>query len=329
MAFSVITNDFSQLPKEFFKKSHELVFSQLDMSSVEQDLFGLFLCRLAEDDWRAFLNSETLEVSSVPEYKFSNQVLSEWMGVSKRDLYKVISKPAKRLSDCSVGIRDDLSQSFRFNPLFSEIRYSKGVLTITPNYKLFKEFLCFSQGHSQIPHKEFRKLRSEYSKRIFAMLCRFKKDGTIFHPIPINELHAYLGLLNQYGNLTKKTYGKINNIIEKIIKPAIAEINSVVSNITFTEDHNDPSRLGFSTVYEKRRIVAIEFNFKWSDKLKSSFKKTIEDAVLTHMQLENGKTEFTQDEIDNLRAFWMDLMIDGFNTSQDIIMKLKSVKIKN
>lgn len=328
MGYNIVTAEYSELPQEFFKKSHALVFAQLDMSPVEQDLFALFLCRLAEDDWRAFLDSTTFEVSTVPEYSFTNAVLSEWLNVPASRLYDVVKKPAQRLAGSVVGIMNDADKSFQFNPLFTGVTYKRGVLNISPNYKLFKEFLCLSQGHSQVPHVEFRKLKSEYSKRLFTMLCRFKKQGTVLHPLALNELHGYLGMLDERGQLKKKTYVITSNFIARVIRPAIEEINSIVDHIEFKSHPTNPDCFGYLPVFEGRKIVAIEFNFKWIEGGKKSqpvHSNSLELAIFTHMSIEMCEFEkVTHEGIDALKLHMTDLMMDGFDCGIEFMQKFKS-----
>jgi hypothetical protein len=78
----VATVNMSQLTSEFFKKSHRLVFSQSQMSKVEQDIFALFLSRLDKGDWglddsemtKLALNNDKDIVIQAPCYTFSSGV---------------------------------------------------------------------------------------------------------------------------------------------------------------------------------------------------------------------------------------------------------------
>lgn len=141
-----------------------------------------------------------------PHYTFSNQVLSEWFGVNKASLFNVLKKPSTKLAHQVIGVMNETEQRFRFLPLFKNVEYVNGSLTLVPNDLLINEFLCVSQGHSQIPHVTFRSLKRDYSKRLYSMLCCFKDPSkTELHYLTLDDLYANFGLLDQSGKLVKKT----------------------------------------------------------------------------------------------------------------------------
>lgn len=249
----------ADLQSEFFKKSHQLVFSQLALSPVEHDIMALFLTKLHKEHWDDYIYERKIE--QVPRYEFSSSLLSEWFGVEKKYLYSTLEKPAERLSGKSIGVRKEGQKMFDFIPLFKRIRYEDGVLTVVPNDELMGEYLCLSQGHSQIPHKQFRAIDLEHAKRLFTMLCRFKTGGTL-HAQSIEDLHAFFGLNDKSGNLLKKTYGNTSVFIRRIIKPAIESIDKEVPEIKFDVD-SKTGNYGFGYVKEGRTIVGIKFLFSW------------------------------------------------------------------
>lgn len=255
------TEVMQDLPSKFFKKSHKLVFSQLSLSPVEHDIFALFLTRLNKEQWQSYLNKETIEC---PKYTFSNEVLSDWFGVSSKQLFRVLKAPSRRLAGKSVGIMNDHKESFKYLPLFKRVQYEDGELLLIPNDELLNEYLGVSHGHSQIPHKTFRNLKKEYSKRLYSILCRFKDPRkTELHYLSLHELYSYFGLLNERGQLVKQTYAKVNNLIERIIKPSIAEIDEKEPFIHFLTDEKS-GHYGYSCKKKGRRISEIKFLYRWS-----------------------------------------------------------------
>lgn len=254
----------TQKPKDlksvFFKKSHNLVFSQLSLSPVEHDILALFLTKLNKDHWQPFIEGKQIHS---PTYKFSSDVLSSWFGVESSRMYSTLKEPAQRLSSKSIGIKDSKSQKFQFRALFKEITYDNACLVIVPNDLLMNEYLAISGGHSQVPHRTFRDIKKEHAKRLYTMLCRYKnKVHSTFHPQSINELHAYFGLLDKQGNLYKKTYEQTGKFVQGVIKPAIDEISKNEPNIQFLPEEFG-KKVGFEYVKEGRKVVAIRFLFKW------------------------------------------------------------------
>ena len=47
----VETANKNQLPTDFFKKSHDLVYGKMALTPIELDLMALFLARLSEEQW--------------------------------------------------------------------------------------------------------------------------------------------------------------------------------------------------------------------------------------------------------------------------------------
>ena len=282
MGTVITTTDSKELPSHFFKKSHKLVFSQLSLSPVEHDLFALFLSTLRQEDWDSFLNKE---VTDSPEYDFGTQVLSEWFNVPKSNLFNVIKKPSEKLARQVIGIMDEKEKKFKFIPLFKSIEYSNGKLVISPNDKLMEEYLSVRQGHSQIPHVVFRKLHREYSKRLYSILCRFKDPSkTELHPFSIHDLYAHFGLLKENGALAKKTYANVGYLINRIIKPAISEIDSHEENIEFLIDEKS-GNVGFSYKKEGRKVVGLQFLYRWN--IQSYKKNIVSSQPLTYQDAES------------------------------------------
>lgn len=262
-ALVVKTERFSQVNKPFFQQAHKLVFSQLSMSPVEHDIFALLLNRLDKDHWQLNEIEDFGNVKS-PHYSFNTDVLSEWLKIPKRDLYNVIKEPTYRLMQKHIGIIDDTTQRYVFRPLFKEIRYDSGTLTIIPNDRLMPEYLCLSQGHSQIFNDTFRSLKTDYSKRLYSALCRFKEPGSgTLHPRTIADWHAFFGLLDQSGKLLKKSFSQASAFVDRIIKPSVKEIVEKEPRIKFMVDEKTGNH-GWAYKKDGRKITHIEFLFQWT-----------------------------------------------------------------
>lgn len=257
---TVPTLQMTDLHSNFFKESHHIVFGRLSLSSIEHDLFALFLLRLHKDHWEDFLSGKNIRC---PEYTFNSNVLSEWFNLKKNDLCTILKRPCSRLISQKLGIEDDKNHRFLYMPLFKRVEFRYGILTLVPNDQLLKEYLCVSEGHSQIPHVIFRKLKRESSKRIYGLLCRFQKKGRL-HALPMKTLQSILGLLDEKDEIKKKTYKQTSNIIRFLIKPAIDEICQFEPRIKFYKEGDKKAHyFGFSVVKDGARIIGIDFKFDW------------------------------------------------------------------
>ena len=328
----VTTDRFDQLSTEFFKKSHRLVFSQLSLSAIEQDILVLFLTKLSKAKWEDFSDENgCLIPGSVPEYAFTADVLARWLNKEKRALFATLHKPASRLIRKTIGIRDDANKRFVFLTLFTKISYENGTLTLKPNEELFKEIFVVSKGHAQIPHNEFRSIESEHAKRLFTIFCRFREKGEL-QDQSINDLHAMFGLLNEKGELNKSSYAKTSMLIKRIIEPAIHEIAEKVPDLSFSVCPLDEKRLGYSLIKTNKRIIGIYFRYSWKQKTKEIEQleatpipsNSFELAIYTYMLLEkNTLHEVTKEGLDALGSNMMQLATDGFSFGPEMIEKIK------
>lgn len=293
----------------FFKKSHELVFSQLSLTPVEHDILALMLSSIHQSHWQEY--EECATPLALPVYKYTSKELSDWFRVEPGNLHKVLKEPAARLTARSIGIQDDNKKSFRFTALFSHIEYKDGCLYIAPNHALMNEYLGISKGHSQIPKLEFRLLKRDSSKRLYSMLCRFKNGSGSLNFMSIDQLHGIFGLKNQKGELAKKTYATVGNFVSRIIKPAIEEIENVEPRIKFLEDEHSGNR-GFEYKKEGRKVVAIRFIYAWDTPCNEApvQEGSIEMAKVAYSKICN-KEPVSRPEIDALKVHAGSLMLQG------------------
>tara|TARA_B100001094_G_C18089727_1_gene749756 strand:+ start:302 stop:1264 length:963 start_codon:yes stop_codon:yes gene_type:complete len=254
-----------------------MVFGRLSLSSIEHDIFALFLTRLGREHYSENLDDHISGRSvTCPQYTFTSNVLSEWFGTPKERLYSTLKAPSRRLSSQNIGIDDQEAKEFVFMPLFKKVEYRNGTLTLIPNDQLLKEYLCVSEGHSQIPHQVFRSLKKESSKRLYSMLCRFKDMGTLWE-FSISDLQSLFGLLDQNDKVAKKTYAETKYILKNLIRPAIEEINDKEPDISFIKEGD---YLGFTTRKEGKSIVSVKFNFVWKTKNDRYNEKSIQSNVM-------------------------------------------------
>lgn len=336
----VKTERIGQLTSDFFRQAHRLVFSQLSMSPVEHDIFALLLSRLDKDHWVVSDTSvSTPPTIPSPHYSFTSNVLCEWLKVDNRSLYNVIKDPAKRLSEKTIGLQEPNKRRFIFRSLFKQVSYEDGVLTIVPNDLLMNEYLCLSQGHSQIYNDTFTALETDYAKRLYTALCRFKYGQGKLNPFSLEELHAFFGLLDEKGKLIKKTYARTNSFIERIISPAIREIESKERRIKFLIDEKTQN-LGWSYKKQGRKITHIEFLFYWVDPVqidaaeKKERKKLGDERNPLELAKEtwavvdgfvaNSDGNPTVEELNNLTVNISLLMQSGYTFESDFMQKFSS-----
>jgi len=253
------TDKLTQLNSEFFKKSHRFVFSYIDLAPREHDLVALLLSRIHEDHWdQVLLGNETMS----PDYTFTNEVLSDWLGVAPKNLFNCLKSPVLSLGTKHIGIMDGVKKRLKFTPLFKDITYENGVLSISPNDKLCSEWLSLSGGHAQVYHRPFRKLKRSYSKFLYTLLSRFKDGKGKLQRQLLSDLYGLFGLLDENGEHKTISYKNPKTFMHYCIRKSIAEIMEVDDRITF---HTCPKSgsVGFSMIKKGTRIIALDFLFSW------------------------------------------------------------------
>ncbi|APX09980.1 MULTISPECIES: replication initiation protein [Vibrio harveyi group] len=279
---NITTEFYKELPQNFFKKSHELIFSRLDLTAREHDMLALFLSRLHKDHWSDYQAGKDV---LAPKYTFHSDVLKDWFGLSSKQLYPTLKPVAERLSGRKIGLVNDEAEMFDFLPLFGRVTYKSGALSIVPNAELMAAYLAQSAGHAQVNHKSFRALKSEHSKRLYAILSRFKSHNTKLHPQTISQLHGLFGLLDERGNLSKKSYANNKVFIERCIRKPISEMMlcpEISAELEFLIDEKSGC-YGYRPILRGKKIIQLEFLFKWNssdNKGEAAYRKRLESETV-------------------------------------------------
>ncbi|MFW9688183.1 RepB family plasmid replication initiator protein [Vibrio parahaemolyticus] len=279
---NITTEFYKELPQNFFKKSHELIFSRLDLSAREHDMLALFLSRLHKDHWADYQAGKDV---LAPQYTFHSDVLKDWFGLSSKQLYPTLRPVAERLSGRKIGLVNDDAEMFDFVPLFGRVTYKSGSLSIVPNAELMTAYLAQSAGHAQINHKSFRALKSEHSKRLYAILSRFKAHNTKLHPQSITQLQGLFGLLDERGQLSKKSYANNKVFIERCIRKPIHEMMQcpeIIAELEFLIDEKSGA-YGYKPIQRGKKIIQLEFLFRWiasDNRAEAAYRKKLEEEIV-------------------------------------------------
>lgn len=270
----------TSLPRHI-KKGHQLVFSRQDLSPREADLFGLMIATMTPSDWN----------NGVPRYEFTASQLGDWFNLDTKHVATVIDPAAKRLTNKSIGVQKvdnkNVLTGFRYIPLFKMIEYENGVLKMIPNDLLKSEYIEYNQGFALINTKNFMTLDTEYSKRLYEILSRFK-DKNFKRKYDVDELKGLFGILDESGNLkkNKKSLGDISMFLNRCIKNSIKRIaKNPETNKEIIFDEGKNGNLGYNTIKNKRKIIGIEFLYRWVTPSKKIKDTELDLAIKTIREL--------------------------------------------
>lgn len=251
------------LPKHI-KKSHQLVFSRQDLTPREADVFALMIAHMRPDDWDQKVN----------EYRFSATQLSAWFDVNKKHISTIFEPVADRLTKKNIGLKTynekKKEYEYEFYTIFTSIKYRDGFLILRPNAELKKEYIEYNQGFSLINTRNYLDLNTEYAKRLYEILSRFKTEKIRFTKYNVDELKGLFGLLDTTGKIksNRKSFSDISVFIRRCVKDSINEISTnkqTKDEIEFLVDEDTKTK-GYRTLKKNRKIIGIEFLYKWHKK---------------------------------------------------------------
>lgn len=305
------------------KKGHQLVFSQQDLTAREANLFGLMIANMKPDDWNG----------ATPEYKFTAAQLSEWLGMNNRAIGSQLKEVVSRLSSRKIGIiqERDGDTEFEFTPLFKKVTYRDRVLVLIPNDALAKEYVEYNKGFSLINTKSYLGLKREYTKRLYEILSRFKTSDKRLNPIDVEELKAYMGILDEKGDVKAKKSSFTSNsvFIARCIKESIDELSSDLATRKEILFHESSDGLGIKLHKHGRNIHAVEFLYTWINVPNPAEKLNFDDAKKIITELESKRLTRSEplslDELISLAAAYRAINEDEFAMRIDeAIAKRKS-----
>ncbi len=243
---------------DYHLKSHALVYSASSLTAKQMNIVALMLTAMKAEDWQ----DESGE-PKLAEYTFDSSVLIEWFGVTPQQFHATLKQPCEMLTKKTIGI--ETSDSWRYIPLFSEIYYKKGVLKITPNYKLREYFIVklSGSGFAKIHNPLFKSLTNPNSKKVFEFLSRFRDDHDMYH-ISVSKLQILFGIKGENGKFQKPTYASEKTFITKVIKQSLLELkeNQIGRNL-FTIKTSPTGDVGYELVPTGENSYKIRFLVEW------------------------------------------------------------------
>lgn len=180
------------------------------------------------------------------EYEFSASDVAEHFNMNKFNLFREArDMTEKRLFNCNlrVGTEDD----HELIHLFRKCKYKDGIFTMRMDDEAAKLFLNLRDHFTEIPIAPILAMKNKNSIRIYELLCQ-RFSGSYPYAAVATSVQITCDELRQVTETAdKKSYDHIGHLKEKILNPALAEIEREASWKIITRD-----------IKRGRRIVAIE-----------------------------------------------------------------------
>ena len=215
--------------------SNDLVQSKYDLSLNAQKLIFLVASHIQPQD------------AGFCEVKFNVKDMAKILDVSNQNLYKELPKVTAELVSKLIQFKyiDQKGNERYLQGTFlstAEYRKYEGVVILEFSPKVAPYLLQLNGLFTQYKLKNILEFNSKYSIRLYQILKAeaFKKTITLD-----------ITILKEILCLKQKAYEKYNNLKNKVIEPAIKEINE-----------NTDIQVSFTEKKEGRRIVSLEFMIK-------------------------------------------------------------------
>lgn len=161
------------------------------------------------------------------EYDFKIQDLAESFGIDADNLYKDAQENCKKMAQSLLYYGDgNPKHDWKYKTIFDECSYNSktGVVTIQFSDKMSELFLQLKRDFTRIPVTAVLLMKSKYAIRLYELICE-KLNSQFPYADVATEIQISLEEARKVtATDKKKTYDKISNFKEKVLSPAIREI---------------------------------------------------------------------------------------------------------
>lgn len=157
------------------------------------------------------------------EYEFNVRDIAEHFNMDKSNLIREAQDMTeKRLFNCNLKVGTE--EDYRLFHLFRECRYKSGVFTMQMDEKAGALFLKLEEHFTEIPIAPILEMRNKNSIRIYELICQ-KFMGRYPYANNATSVEATIEELRRITDTEKqKSYDKAGHFKERILNPALAEI---------------------------------------------------------------------------------------------------------
>jgi len=209
-----------------------IVFARQTFTSLQKDIFTLAVSQLESG-------------MNVQPDLFKNQTVTvtiKMLNTVSERKYDRLKQECKNLQTKQLEISDDEKEEFDFIIPFPRIKYKKGVIELTMLADVAQSFLELKKGYTEYYIRESLSLEQFNKKRLYEMLCSYKKRNYPTWKVQDDELKLLLGMKNTDYK------GRPKQFDIQVIQVCVSAINELTS-ITVAYDR-DKDSAGWYTVFK-------------------------------------------------------------------------------
>lgn len=208
-----------------YKKENKMVVSNDYVKAIHPDRMSLNAMKL----FRLVVTQCRLKDEEFFEYDFKITDLAEAFSIDRHNLYKETQAMCINMMQMVLLYGEGNPQkSWKMKHIFDECSYEDGSGTI--KVKLHPDmtdlFLKLKRDFTQIPIASVLLMRSKYSIRMFEILCEKMRNCMPYADTATEVTLTLEEIRIATGTDKKKTYNRISNLKDKVVKPSLAEIET-------------------------------------------------------------------------------------------------------
>jgi plasmid replication initiation protein len=225
--------------KEKTSEPNMIVFARQTYTPLQKDIFTLAVSQL-ETGFNVqpdlFANKTVI---------ITAKMLSE---VAPKD-YQRLKQECLDMQTKPFVVSNDAEEEFDSIIPFPRIKYKKGKIELTMFSDVAQSFLELKRGYSEIYIRESLSLEQFNKKRLYEMLCSYRKRFSTIWTVYDEQLKFYLGYENDEYKGRPKQFGT------KIVGVCVNAINEKTSlNVKFIREKDSQGWYTVFTVSEKKAI---------------------------------------------------------------------------
>lgn len=224
--------------RKIFKHSNELNVCTLNLSSLAYDIFYIIIAQIKQEDTE--LNTHKIKISDL------EKIIKESLNNKSYRLDKqlLIGACDLLLEQKVKFVNKDSYDSFTW---FNRISFNKNIITLELSPYLKQYLISVKSQYTMGDLNSFLRLKSVYSKRIYAMACQIKS---------MKNCSYSLDFLNKVLNTPISISNKYSSFKQRVLEQAKKDINMLTDlNIEYTEIKNGKAVESIKLTIEEKEVI--------------------------------------------------------------------------
>jgi plasmid replication initiation protein len=162
-------------------------------------------------------------------YDFKITDLAKALGIDSSNIYKDTETMCLNMMQMVLKYGgESIGKSWKMKHMFESCEYESktGIITIKLHEEMSELVLRLGGQFTQIPISSVLMMKSKYAIRLYELICEKMKNSRPHDRFAVSILLSLEEIRSVTGTDKKKTYDKISNLKNKVILPAVQDIEA-------------------------------------------------------------------------------------------------------